>query len=247
MLTYTPFESKTCGLQGNPLEGTFGPVNVNQVERCASIAGGIALVVAGLSRRTFPGLLMAVVGGLFVARGLGGHCKLYQSIGVSTADTRSSGVPGHTGQKIEKTIQIVCPPAEVFRFWRNLENLSEFMENIESIRVLDDRRSHWIVRGPAGRLIEWDAEIVNEHPDEMISWQTLPGADVQSAGTVRFSPAEEGKSTLLRVVLEFHPPAGLVGTSLARLFKKDPNVQLDKDLIRLKHVLENRNATGVAG
>ncbi len=121
------------------------------------------------------------------------------------------------------------------------------MEEIDTVRLLDDRRSHWVVKGPGGQRFEWDAEIVNEHPGEMISWQTLPGADVQSAGTVRFGSAENGGSTLLRVVLEFHPPGGALGTSVGRLFGKDPAGQLDRDLGRLKKIMEKGHDPRVAG
>jgi uncharacterized membrane protein len=89
MLTYTPFEPSTlasaCALRGNPLEGLTGPVNLGEAERYGSILGGGALIVAGISRRGLPGLLLAAVGGLFIMRGVAGHCRLYDSIGVSTA------------------------------------------------------------------------------------------------------------------------------------------------------------------
>jgi len=246
MLTYIPFENPgdgaSRGLRGNPLEGAIGPVNVGQAERYGSIVGGVALLAAGLSRRSLPGLLLAALGGAFLIRGVGGHCRLYDAIGASTACPQRPGVPDQSGHKIEKSILIDRPPGELFRFWRNLENLPEFMENIESVRVRDDRRSHWVVKAPGGHCVEWDAEIVNEHPGEMISWQTLPGADVQSAGTVRFTPANGGKSTLLRVVLEFRPPGGAHGRSVARFFGKDPAGQLDHDLARLKRIIESSNA-----
>jgi uncharacterized membrane protein len=251
MLTYTPFEPKNAGsapgLRGNPLEGFIGPVNVGEAERYGSIIGGAALVATGLSRRNLPGLLLALAGGAFIARGIGGHCRLYDATGVSTAASRRSGVPDRTGQKIEKTILIARPPEEIFRFWRNLENLPEFMDNLESVRQSGDRNSHWVVKGPGGRRLEWDAEIVNEHQGEMISWQTLPGADVQSAGTVRFTPEEGGKSTLLRVVLEFHPPGGSLGAKAARFFGKDPAGQLERDLVRLKEILESKPVSTAAG
>lgn len=148
-----------------------------------------------------------------------------------------------TGQRIERTITIARPPDELYRFWRNLENLPEFMENIESVRVLDDRRSHWVVKGPGGSRLNWDAEIVNEHPGEMLSWQTLPGADVQSAGTVRFTPVDGGRSTNLRVVLEYHPPGGSLGTGIARILGRDPVGRLDEDLNRLKHIIESHDVS----
>jgi len=249
MLTYTTFDSnnRAAGISGNPLEGSLGPVNVGEIERYGSMIGGAALAAAGLSRRSLPGLLIAALGGLLIARGIGGHCRLYQTIGVSTAAEDRPGVPHGTGLKIEKTILIGRPPEELFRFWRNLENLPEFMENIESIQVLDDCHSHWVVRGPGGQTVEWDAEIINEHSGEMISWQSLPGSDVQSAGTVRFTPADGGASTLLRVILEFHPPAGALGARIAELFGKDPSSQVDQDLIRLKEIVEKRPAANVAG
>lgn len=252
MITYDPFDNAgeggpARGLQGNALEGAFGPVNVGEIERYGSIAGGAALVVAGLSRRSLPGLLLAGLGGLFIMRGVGGHCRLYDAAGVSTcALPQRPGVPGQTGYKLEKTVTIARPPEELFRFWRNLENLPEFMENIESVRVLDDRRSHWVVKGPGGHRVSWDAEIVNEHPGEMISWQTLPGADVQSAGTVRFTPTDDGRSTILRVVLEFRPRGGALGAGIARLFGKDPAGQLDHDLGRLKQIIESHDVSASA-
>jgi len=250
MLTYIPFEPKNSasatGLRGNPLEGAIGPVNVGEVERYGSIIGGAALIATGLSRRSIPGLLLAALGGLFIVRGVGGHCRLYGSIGVSTSAPSRPGVPGRTGHKIEQTLLIARPPGEIFAFWRNLENLPEFMDNLESVRVLDDRHSHWIAKGPGGQRVEWDAEIVNEHPGEMISWQTLPGADVQSAGTVRFAPAENGQSTVVRVVLEYHAPAGALGRQVARLFGKDPALQLELSLVRLKELLESRPVPTIA-
>jgi uncharacterized membrane protein len=253
MLTYTPFDyprdgdGSLPGLRGNPLEGAIGPVNVGLGERYGSFLGGAALVAAGLSRRSLPGLVLAALGGALLLRGMAGHCRLYESIGVSTAVQPRAGVPGQTGRKIEKTVFIARPPADLFRFWRNLENLPAFMRNVESVRVHDDLRSHWVVTGPGGHRLEWDAEIVNEHPGEMISWQTLPGADVQSAGTVRFTPADGGRSTLLRVVLEFHLPGGALGTRVARFLGKDPAGQLDQDLARLKQFIENHDLSTTAG
>jgi uncharacterized membrane protein len=252
MLTYAPLDPRNPseagypGLRGNPLEGAIGPVNVGEAERYGSLFGGAALVLAGLSRRSLPGLLLAALGGAFVMRGLGGNCKLYEGIGVSTAASGRSGVPDGTGTRVEQIVLIKRPPAELFNFWRNLENLPAFMDNIESVRTLDDRRSHWVIKGPGGHPIEWDAEIVNEHAGEMISWQTLPGADVQSAGTVRFTPTDGGTATNVRVILEFHPPAGAVGAQIARIIGHDPASKLTHDLNRLKEIMESRNVVASA-
>jgi uncharacterized membrane protein len=250
MLTYTPFEKTTDTLSKvNMLEGRMGPVNVGHAERYGSIIGGAALAVMGLSRRSLPGLLLAGMGGLFVMRGLAGHCKVYEALGKSTAGNLHfgrKGVRGSSGIRVERSLLIARPPDELYRFWRNLENLPEFMDNIESVRVLDDKRSHWVVKGPGGQRVEWDAEIVTEHPGEMISWQTLPGADVESAGSVRFIPAMEGQGTTLRVVLEFRPPGGMLGAHVAKFFGKDPGAELDQDLGRLKEIIEQHDVSAAA-
>ena len=217
--------------------GAVGPVNVGDAERYGSILGGAALVGFGLSRRSLPGFLLAAVGGMFLVRGTAGTCKLYEALGVSTVEPGKARSRDRTDHRIEKTIVINRPPEELFQFWRNLENLPEFMDQVQSVTMTDDFHSHWVVKGPAGQELEWDAEIVNEHPGEMISWQTMPGADVQSAGSVRFTAADGG-GTSLRVVLEFRPPGGALGVGISRLLGNDPASQLDQDLNRLKQIME---------
>jgi len=242
-LTYRPFitlDKEELGVQPKPY------VNVGEVERYASVIGGTALIVAGLWRRTVPGIIFSLIGSSLIYRGISGHCHAYEALGKNTAGTHRPGVPDNAGTKVEKTITINRAPDEVFRFWRNLENLPQFMEHVESVRVLDDKRSHWRVKAPAGTDVEWDAEIINEHPNEMIAWQSLPGADVQNAGTVRFEAAPGG-STLVRVVLEFQPPGGALGAKVAKLFHESPEQQLDDDLGRLKQVLETGQAAAAAG
>lgn len=234
-LTYRPFitlDKKDLGVEASP------DMNISETERYASVIGGVALVVGGLWRQSVPGVLLSLVGGGLIYRGISGHCHLYESIGRNTAGTERPGVPKNFGTKIEKSIVINRPPEEIFRFWRNLENLPQFMEHVRSVRVLGDKRSHWIVKAPAGADVEWDAEIINEHPNEMIAWQSLPGADVQNAGTVRFEPGPAGNDTRLRVVLEFQPPGGKIGAKVAKLFHESPEQQLDEDLRRLKQQLE---------
>ncbi len=129
MLIFDPLDSGNPGalngLRGNWLEGSIWPVNVGQAERYISILGGAALAVAGLSRRNLPGLLLAAVGGLFMMRGVSGHCRLYESIGVSTAATRRRGVPDRTGHKIEKRVLIARPPGDsssIGEIWRTCRN-----------------------------------------------------------------------------------------------------------------------------
>ncbi|MFC4018725.1 SRPBCC family protein [Micromonospora sp. GCM10011542] len=129
-------------------------------------------------------------------------------------------------------------PAEAYRFWRDVENLPRFMSHLESVRADDLRRSHWIARGPAGRRIEWQAEILDDQPNRSIAWRSVPGARVPNAGRVRFDPAPGDRGTEVRVQLGYAPPAGKLGRAVAKLFGEEPEQQVRDDLRRFKQVLE---------
>jgi uncharacterized membrane protein len=238
MLTYEPFKNLSKDRLG--LMPKYSNVNVGEIERYGSILGGAALVAAGLARKSIPGALLALIGGALVFRGASGRCELYAAMGLNTAnpERQRPGVPDNFGTKVEKTIVINRSPEELYRFWRNLENLPRFMNHVESVRVLDDKRSHWRVKAPAGADVEWDAEIINEHENELIAWQSLPGATVQNAGSVRFENAPGNGGTLVKVALEFQPPGGALGAQVAKLFGESPEQQIDDDLHRLKTILE---------
>jgi uncharacterized membrane protein len=143
-------------------------------------------------------------------------------------------------QRIEhvKAITINRSPGEVYGFWRDLRNLPRFMNHLESVEVLDHNRSHWRARGPAGSSVEWDAEIVEDRPDEFIAWRSLPGAGVENSGWVQFTPAPGGRGTEVRVALQYRPPAGVIGATIARLFGEEPEQQVQDDLRTFKQVLE---------
>ena len=130
------------------------------------------------------------------------------------------------------------PVDDVYDFWRDFENFPRFMRHLESVRVLDGRRSHWRAKAPAGMTVEWEAEIVGERDNESISWRSLPGAGVQNRGAVRFRPAPGGRGTEVRVDLEYVPPGGSVGRAVAMLFGEEPQQQVRDDLRRVKQILE---------
>jgi uncharacterized membrane protein len=247
MLTYEPFKNLSKDRLG--LMPHYSNINVGEIERYSSILGGAALVAAGLARKSLPGALLAALGGAFIFRGMTGHCDFYAAMGLNTANPEGQrpGVPDNFGTKVEKTIVINRSPEELYRFWRNLENLPQFMTHVESVRVLDDKRSHWRVKAPAGADVEWDAEIINEHENELIAWQSLPGATVQNAGSVRFETAPGNRGTLVKVALEFQPPGGVLGAQVAKLFGESPEQQIDDDLRRLKTILETGQAPTTAG
>ncbi|MEU6077184.1 SRPBCC family protein [Micromonospora sp. NPDC047074] len=139
---------------------------------------------------------------------------------------------------MELAVTVNRSPAEAYRFWRELENLPRFMSHLESVRAEDLRRSHWTARGPAGRRIEWHAEIIDDQPNRSLAWRSLPGTRVPNAGQVRFVPAPGDRGTEVRVRLRYAPPAGALGRAVAKLFGEEPEQQVRDDLRRFKQVLE---------
>jgi uncharacterized membrane protein len=129
-------------------------------------------------------------------------------------------------------------PEEVYQFWRNFENLPRFMRHVDSVTELGDGRSHWKVKGPAGMEVEWDATLVADVPNEVITWRTLENADVDHAGAVRFERAAGGRGTIVKVNIEYMPVGGVIGATVAKLFGEEPEQQLDDDLRRFKQVME---------
>ncbi|MFL6245333.1 MAG: SRPBCC family protein [Thermoanaerobaculia bacterium] len=224
--------------------------NVAEPERWLSVIAGSAIAAYGLKLRSVPGLVLAGVGGALVWRGATGHCHIYEAMGISSApesgDGRQVSVPYGKGVRVEETVTIDAAPERVYAFWRNFENLPQFMHNVESVKKIDEKRSHWVVRGPAGTKVEWDAEIINEIPNELIGWRSLNCAEVDNAGSVHFEPSRDGRSTELRVILRYDPPAGVVGAALSKLLGEDPAMQVEEDLLRLKMLLETGrvSATG---
>jgi uncharacterized membrane protein len=237
-------------LSGEPRERSTEP-NVGQTERWGSALVGGALAIYGLTRRTWGGAVLAVVGGSLIYRGSTGYCQMYEMLGVNTASAKSDNplvsVPASKGIKVEKSVTINRSPEELYRFWRKLENLPRFMNHLESVTAIGPGRSHWVARAPAGKTVEWDAEIYNEKDNELIAWRSLEGADVDNAGSVRFEPADGGRATLVKVTLKYDPPGGVIGSIVAKLFGEEPSQQIEEDLNRLKDVMETGESAGTSG
>jgi uncharacterized membrane protein len=233
-----PVESKKELTEGTTPQNTGKApfFNVGEGERYGSILGGAALAVAGLSRRGWGGLAMGLVGGMLIQRGVSGHCNMYERFGISGAKSDRPGVPDNVGITVERHVVINRPPGEVYGFWREFGNLGSVMQHVDQVKTDDGLHTHWIVRTPWGRRMEWDAVVINEHPGEMIAWESLPGAQVQNAGAVRFEP--EGNGTKVTVKLEYNPPWGLLGRVAVFLFGEEPGRAISDDLQRLKKRLE---------
>ena len=128
------------------------------------------------------------------------------------------------------------PVSEVFRFWRNFENLPTFMQHLELVAEREEGISHWVAKGPAGMTVEWDARIINEIDNKVIGWQSLDGSMIAAAGSVNFR--DTGRGTDVRVHLQYNPPGGTLGAAVARMLGEEPSIQVMEDLRRFKRLLE---------
>lgn len=202
--------------------------NIGDTERAASVAGGTLLVLLGLSRRSrVARAALAGTGALLAYRGARGHSRVYQRLGVDRPDAPI---------ELLQSVTVNRPPEEVYRFWRELENLPRFMRHLHSVERLGDGRSHWVARtAMTGRTVAWDAETVEDVPNELLRWRSLPDGGLQHTGEVRFRPAPGARGTEVHVHMEYRPP---LGTPLAAIMYPFSKQMLKEEIRRLKQVLE---------
>jgi len=220
----------TSGLTTNP-GSTPQPAHqetgqVSQAERWSSLIGGGALVLSGLRQRSLRGALLAIAGGGLIYRGAIAEKGIQEELGMNQSI------------KVEKTVTINKPVAELYQFWRRFENLPHFMKHLQSVTVVDNRRSHWVAKAPLGAKVEWDAEIIDEQENHLIAWASVEGADVDNSGFVRFQPATGNRGTEVKVVLEYNVPGGAITAALAKLFGEEPEQQIGDDLHHFKQLME---------
>jgi uncharacterized membrane protein len=209
-------------------------------EGWACLATATALIAYGVSRRSLPGTCLAIAATPIAYRGLAGEWPRLPNghlNGHHNGDTRAA-LGGERGIHVREAIRLEKPLSEVYRFWRQLSNLPQFMTHLVEVTDYGDGRSHWVAKGPGGAPIEWDAEIINEVENKVIGWRSLPGSDVVTAGSVNFHTVRGGRSTEVRVHLQYAPPAGRAGALLATLFGQEPSQTIREDLRHVKHLLE---------
>ena len=208
--------------------------NISSTERWASTLIGAALAAAGYQREN---RWLSLAGFGLIGRGVSGFCPISAAVGRDTAcgDTRDR-LSGPRGVIVEAATTINRSPEEVYAYWRNFENLPRFMDHLEEVRDVDGRRSHWVAKGPMSVPVEWDAEIINDVPGQMISWRTVGDSDVVSAGSVRFKAVGD-QATQVRVKLQYDPPAGKVGATVAWMLGEDPQQTIEEDLQRFKEAV----------
>jgi len=218
--------------------------NISKTERWASTLLGAALAAAGYRRENRA---LGIAGFALLGRGASGFCPVSAAVGRDTAsgsDTRAR-LAGPRGVNVEAAITIYRPQQEVYAYWRSFENLANFMDHLVEVHDLDGRRSHWVAKGPLGVHVEWDAEIIKDVPPELISWKTVNDADVVSAGSVWFQQAPGDHGTEVRVRLQYDPPAGKLGATVAWMLGEDAQQAIEDDLRRFKQLLETGEvATG---
>ena len=210
----------------------WSDVNVGDAARWITGIVGAALIGYSLGRGRLRGVLVPIGLGL-IGRAVTGRLNPARRERRAAVASLEAG----EGTRLEQTVVIARPRDELFQFWRRFDNLPRFMDNLESVTVLDGRRSHWVAKGPLGTRVEWDAEIHNEIPDELIAWRSLPGSDVDQAGSVHFMPGSGGGSEV-RVVLRYAAPAGKIGEAIGHVLGEDPRQQIADDLRRFKQVME---------
>ncbi|MFL9842557.1 SRPBCC family protein [Sphingomonas sp. ST-64] len=152
---------------------------------------------------------------------------------------------GDADTLVGRTVTINRPRAELFAYWRDFTRLPTFMENVERIEMLDDKRSHWVVKAPGGKTVEWTSVITEERDGEVIAWASEDGADVPNSGRIDFRDAQGDRGTIVTATILYDPPAGIIGKVIAKMFQREPAIQARRDLRRFKQLMETGEiATG---
>ena len=222
-------------------------MNVGKWERVGSVALGTALLYFTRNRsgRRVPGARSTAAGLLW--RGVTGFCPVNAAIGRDSLHGKSQdtkeALGGPAGVHVLESVTLNVPPSEAYRFWRRLENLPRFLRHLERVDEISDTRSHWVAAAPAGMKVEWDAEIINDVPNRLIAWKSVPTSDVVSAGSVNFAPTIDG-GTEVRVHMQYDPPAGHMGDWIARVFGASPAQMIREDLNQLKSLFADLFSSG---
>jgi uncharacterized membrane protein len=213
--------------------------NINQQQRIVSALAGTALLLAGLTRGRWSGLLLGGTGAALIYRGATGHCELYHALGINTAKhSAQTAIAAQQGVRVEKSLTVNRSPEELFAFWRSPENLPRMMRHLVSVEPIDDTRSRWTASGPLGTQVSWEAEIFNEREPELIAWRSLPDSQVETAGSIHFASLGHGRGTAVVVSMKYNPPAGAVGDTIASLLGSGLQQELSEDLQRFKSMME---------
>lgn len=214
----------------NPSDVTASPKSndPSEIERWASLIGGGALVLMGIQQGSLRGILTTIAGGGLIYQGITNQ---------STIEQAKEALGVEQTIKVEKTVTIRRPVEELYNFWRNFENLPSFMKHLQSVKVFNETRSHWIAKAPL-QNVEWDADIIKDEPNHLIAWTSVEGAEINHSGFIRFQNATGGRGTEVKVVMEYVPPGGAIANLISKIFGESPEQQIGDDLNRFKQLME---------
>lgn len=213
--------------------------NVGQVERWVSGIIGGGLVYRALRKRSLKSIPSLIVGGSLIRRAATGHCSAYRSLDINRAPkVRTKRFQARRGFEVEEAVTIMKSPEELYLFWRHFPNLSRFMQHLDKVEIIDTKKSRWVARAPLGVSASWVAEIVDERPNQLIEWASLPGSWIDCSGTVSFRELPHDRGTEVRVRLRYKPPMGKLGHQFARLFRDDPSSAIRDDLRSFRSLME---------
>ena len=210
---------------------------IADAESWLALGTGALLLLVGTSRRSLAGACLAVSSAPLLYRGITGRWPHVLN-GSDQPDSTRRALAGDRGVHVRESVRLEMPLADVYRFWRRLENLPRFMTHLQRVTETVDGKSHWVAAGPAGLAVQWDAEIINEVENRVLAWRSLPGSDVVTAGSVNFDTARGGRSTQVSVHLQYAPPAGKAGALVASLLGREPSQTVREGLRHLKQLLE---------
>lgn len=227
-------------------EHTYPPnyrrdVDLGQPERLVSTAAGGLLLLYSLRNPTPVTLVLGALGAGLIYQG---------TVGRNVVETIRTGQPliaEPNGLRVKKSMTVNRPAAELYTFWRDLENLPRFMKHVRSVQRHGDGRSHWVVAGPRGTVFKWDAQITVDRLNEMIAWQTVPGSSVEHRGYVKFVPAPHGRGTEVHVALEYQPPGGDAGKLLGTLLGGITEQEIQEQIRNFKSIMETGEIATVKG
>lgn len=226
--------------------------NVNDPERIVSAVAGGALIAFGVKQGGLVGAALSILGGGLLYRGSTGHCHVYEAAGVNTNDASQTNIFGKAPSflsgrvHVKKATTVNASPEEVYKYWRNFENLPNFMNHLESVTNLDDKRSHWKAKAPLGTTVEWDAELTSDVENQRTGWASLEGADIPNSGTVEFRPTVD-RGTEIVVTLVYEAPGGKIGEWVAWALGEEPSFQVADDLRRFRSIMETGTVMKVEG
>jgi uncharacterized membrane protein len=202
-----------------------------------ALVGGGLLAGYGLSRGNLGGVLAALAGSGLAYYGATGRLP----------GGAGSAPDGKSSIRVEKSVTIAQPPDAVYAEWQDVERLPRYMSHVKSVTHTADGRTHWVAKAPLGKTVEWDAEVMHDRDNHIIAWRSVGEADVSHVGSVRFDAAPGGRGTELQVTLEYNPPGGVLGATVAKLFGEEPGQQIADDLRRFKQYMETGEFPTTAG